>query len=63
MSNAVGNIKGNAKTKRMRRGFEKNWNKYAEPLMKLLGSGKNFPINLGWLKFKRRNDKRIQEEE
>ena len=61
--NQVSNTKGNAKTKRMRRGFEKNWNKFAEPLMKLLGSGCNFPINLDWLKYKRRNDKQIKDDE
>lgn len=30
---------GNAKAKRARRGFEKDWNRYNEPLKKLLKGG------------------------
>jgi len=44
------NSNGNSKSKRVRHGCEKYWNKYGEPFVKLL-SGK-FPTSDGWLKRK-----------
>lgn len=39
---------GNARAKRIRRGFEKNWNKFGEPLKNLL-SPDNLKVMDTWL--------------
>ena len=52
--------KGNASAKRLRRGFEHDWNWYAEPLKKILGGYGGFDTHLRmhWLKRKRREQVR-----
>ncbi len=57
--------RGNAATKRMRRGFEHDWNWYAEPLKKLLGGYYQFDthMRMRWLKQKRREEARAAMEQ
>jgi len=57
--------KGNVHAKRLRRGFEHDWNWYAEPLKKLLGGYYQFDTHMRtqWLKRKRREQARAATEE
>jgi hypothetical protein len=49
-------IAGNAKAKRARRGMEKNWNRFSEPLKRFL-CGKF--SKTGWVEHKRKLEKYI----
>ena len=49
-----------AKQKKSHRGMEKNWNKFSEGFRQYLSG--SYPINSGWLKYKRRNDPKINEQ-
>lgn len=46
----------NAKVKRARRGMEKNWNRYSEPLKRFLGGSFNKKL---WLAYRRKKFENI----
>lgn len=45
---------GNAKAKRARRGMEKDWNRYGEPVRKLMQHGDSMKTSKLWLEHRRK---------
>jgi hypothetical protein len=54
--------RGNAKAKRARRGMEKDWNRYDEPLKKLMGTGDSMKKSPRWIKRKKILEKEVDNE-
>jgi hypothetical protein len=50
---------GNAKAKRARRGMEKDWNRYDEPLRKLMGTGDSMKKSNRWVKHRIRKFEKV----
>lgn len=46
--------RGNAKAKRARRGMEKDWNRYDEPLRKLMQHGDSMKKSKRWLEYRKK---------
>jgi hypothetical protein len=50
---------GNAKTKRARRGMERDWNKYDEPLRKLMKTGDSMKKSKRWIQRRRKKFEKV----
>jgi hypothetical protein len=46
--------RGNVKAKRARRGMEKDWNRYDEPLRKLMKTGDSMKKSKRWIQHRNR---------
>ena len=51
---------GNAKCKRARRGMEKDWNRYDEPVRKLMKHGDSMKKSKRWVQHKEDKEKYIE---